>query len=48
MSGLLGFIGRDEIWRERLEDMIAEHLLPTLEEFDLAELLGEQCSGVLW
>ncbi|AUH34186.1 hypothetical protein [Paracoccus tegillarcae] len=53
ISGLLGFIGRDEIWRERLQDAVAEHLLPALEEFDLdhddlTDLLGEQWSGVLW
>jgi hypothetical protein len=53
ISGLLGFIGREGDWRERLRDVVAEHLMPALEEFeidqnDLAELLGEQWSGVLW
>lgn len=53
ISGLLGFVGREEIWRERLQDAVAEHLMPALDEFDLdhddlAELLGEQWSGVLW
>lgn len=53
ISGLLSFIGRDEVSRERLQDVIAEHLLPALEEFDLDhdeldDLLGEQWSGVLW
>lgn len=53
ISGLLAFIGREGDWRERLQDVIAEHLMPALEEFeidhdDLAELLGEQWSGVLW
>jgi len=53
ISGLLRFIGREGSWRERLQDVVAEHLMPALEEFDLdqddlAELLGEQCSGVLW
>ena len=53
ISGLLGFIGREGSWRERLQDVAAEHLMPALEEFDLdqddlAELLGEQWSGVLW
>jgi hypothetical protein len=53
ISGLLGFIGRDHVWRERLQDVVAEHLMPALEEFEvehdeLADLLGEQWSGVLW
>ncbi len=53
ISGLLGFIGREHIWRERLQDVVAEHLMPALEEFEvehdeLADLLGEQWSGVLW
>jgi hypothetical protein len=53
ISGLLDFIGREGDWRERLQDVVAEHLMPALEEFeidqdDLADLLGEQWSGVLW
>jgi hypothetical protein len=53
ISGLLGFIGREHIWRERLQDVVAEHLMPALEEFEvehdeLADLLGEQWSDVLW
>jgi len=53
ISGLLAFIGREGDWRERLQDVIAEHLMPALEEFeidhdDLADLIGEQWSGVLW
>ena len=53
ISGLLGFIGREHIWRERLQDVVAEHVMPALEAFDvehdeLADLLGEQWSGVLW
>ena len=52
ISGLLAFIGREGDWRERLQDVVAEHLMPALEEFDidqddLADLLGEQWSGVL-
>lgn len=51
--GLLAFIGREGDWRDRLQEVVAEHLMPALEEFeidhdDLAELLGEQWSGVLW
>lgn len=53
ISGLLTFIGREGDWRERLQDVVAEHLMPALEEFEidqdgLADLLGEQWSGVLW
>ncbi len=53
ISGLLGFIGGEDVWRERLQDVVAEHLMPALEEFDvdhdeLDDLLGEQWSGVLW
>lgn len=53
ISGLLAFIGREGDWRERLQHVVAEHLMPVLEEFEidqdgLADLLGEQWSGVLW
>lgn len=53
ISDLLAFISREGSWRERLQDVVAEHLLPSLEEFemdqdDLAEVLGDQWSGVLW
>ncbi|MBD9529155.1 antitoxin Xre/MbcA/ParS toxin-binding domain-containing protein [Paracoccus sp. PAR01] len=53
ISDILAFIGREGDWRERLQDVIAEHLMPALEEFEidqdgLADLLGEQWSGVLW
>lgn len=53
ISDLLAFIGREGEWAERLQDVVAEHLLPALEEFEidhdrLVELLGEQWSGVLW
>jgi hypothetical protein len=53
ISGLLAFISREGDWRERLQDVVAEHLLPAVEEFEidqdgLAGLLGEQWSGVLW
>ena len=53
ISGLLADIGREDDWRARLLDVVAEHLMPALDEFeidqyDLAELLGEQWSGVLW
>ncbi len=53
ISGLLSFIGRETIWGDRMQDVVAEHLMPALEEFeidqdDLCELLGEQWTGVLW
>jgi len=53
ISGLLSFIGREIIWRDRLQDVVAEHFMPAFEEFeidqdDLGELLGEQWAGVLW
>ena len=53
ISGLLSFIGRETIWRDRMQDVVAEHLMPALKEFEidqdrLADLLGEQWSGVLW
>lgn len=53
ISGLLAFISREGDWRDRLQEVVAEHLLPALEEFEidqdgLADLLGEQWSGVLW
>ena len=35
ISGLLAFIGREGDWRERLQDVVAEHLRPALEEFEL-------------
>ena len=53
ISGLLAFIGREGDWRDRLQDVVADHLMPALEQFEidqdgLADLLGEQWSGVLW
>ncbi len=53
ISDLLDFIGRDDVWRDRLQDAVAEHLMPALEEFEidhdeLPELLGEPWPGVLW
>ena len=53
ISDLLEFIGRDDVWRGRLQDVVAEHLMPALEEFEvdndeLFEVLGEPWPGVLW
>jgi hypothetical protein len=49
----LAFIGRDDGWRERLQEVIDEHLGAALDAFefdseDLADLLGEPASGTLW
>lgn len=32
ITGLLNFIGREGDWRERLQDVVAEHLMPTMHE----------------
>ena len=53
ISDLLEFISRDDVWRDRLQEVVAEHLMPALDEFeidddDLLELLGEPWPGVLW
>ena len=53
ISGLLTFIGREDGWRERLQEVIEEHLGAALDAFeidceDLADLLGEPASGTLW
>ncbi len=53
ISDLLEFIGRDDAWRGRLQDVVAEHFMPALDEFEidedeLSELLGEPWPGVLW
>jgi hypothetical protein len=53
ISSLLTFISKDDIWLGRLQEVVAEHLMPALEEFDLEydeldEVLGEPWSGVLW
>ncbi|MDQ1902440.1 hypothetical protein RAH32_18625 [Paracoccus sp. WLY502] len=50
ISDLLAFISREATWRERLKDVVAEHLLPALEAFemdlkDLAELFGRSVVG---
>lgn len=53
ISNLLTFISQDDLWFGRLQDVMAEHLMPALEEFDLEyddlpEVLGEPWPGVLW
>jgi hypothetical protein len=53
LDGLIGFITRDDVWHERLADVLEEHFLPALEAFDLdfedlGDLLGEDWPMVLW
>ncbi|CUK20718.1 hypothetical protein RUE5091_04550 [Ruegeria denitrificans] len=53
LGGLIRFITRDEVWHERLADVLDEHFLPSLEAFDLdfedlSDLLGEDWPTVLW
>lgn len=53
ISDLLTFISQDDLWFGRLQEVVAEHLMPALEEFDLdyddlPEVLGEPWPGVLW
>ncbi len=53
ISDLLTFIGQNDLWFGRLQEVVAEHLMPALEEFDLdyddlPEVLGEPWPGVLW
>lgn len=49
ISDFLDFIGRDDVWRDRLQDVVAEHMMSALEEFELdndevSELLGGPCN----
>lgn len=53
ISDLLTFISQDDLWFARLQEVVAEHLMPALEEFDLdyddlPEVLGGPWPGVLW
>ncbi|SDL95061.1 hypothetical protein [Aliiruegeria lutimaris] len=53
LDGLIGFVGSDDLWRERLADVMDEHLLPAMEEFEvdfeeLGDILGETWPMVLW
>lgn len=47
VSGLLPFIGRESDWRERMQDVVAENLMPALDaskidQGGLADALGER------
>jgi len=53
IEGLIRFIGREDGWKERLADVMDEHLLPAMEEFDvdfeeLGDILGSSWPMVLW
>jgi hypothetical protein len=48
IDGLLRFIGRDTVWRDRLSDVMDEHLMPALEEFDIAADDLEDILGAPW
>ena len=53
LDRLIRFITRDEIWHERLADVLEEHFLSALEAFDLdfedlGDLLGDDWPMVLW
>jgi hypothetical protein len=53
LDGLIRFILRDEVWNERLAEVLDEHLGPALEEFDvdfeeLGDLLGRSWPMILW
>ena len=53
VDGLIGFIRRNDVWHQRMFDVLAEHIGPALEEFDLdfedlSELLGETWPMTLW
>lgn len=53
LDGLMRFLGRDDVWRERLQDVLDEHFGPALEEFEvdfeeLGEIVGESWPMVLW
>ena len=34
ISDLLDFVSKGDLWLDRLQDVLAEHLMPALEEFD--------------
>ncbi|MGI1660956.1 hypothetical protein ACRDNQ_01845 [Palleronia sp. KMU-117] len=53
LDGLIRFILRDEVWSERLREVLDEHLGPALEEFDidfedLGDLIGQSWPMILW
>lgn len=53
LAPLIRFVTRNDLWRERLADVLDEHLLPPMEEFevdfeDFGDILGDHWSGTLW
>ena len=53
LDRLIRFVTNDEVWHDRLADVLEAHFLPALEAFDLdfedlGDLLGEDWLTVLW
>lgn len=53
LDGLIRLIHRDAVWRERMADVLDEHLAAAMEEFEVdfeepGEVLGEAWPMVLW
>ena len=53
LDGLMRFLSRDDIWRERLQDVLDEHFGPAMEEFEvdfeeLGEIVGDHWPMILW
>jgi len=53
LEGLMRFLGREELWKERLQDVLNEHFGPALEKFEidfeeLGEIVGESWPMILW
>ena len=51
ISDLLDFVSKGDLWLDRLQDVLAEHLMAALEEFDLefddlSAVLGAPWPGV--
>jgi hypothetical protein len=52
LTGLIKFLGRDD-WKRHLDEVVAEHFGPAMEEFDLeydeiSEVLDDQWATTLW
>ncbi|TRD15663.1 hypothetical protein [Palleronia caenipelagi] len=53
LSALLNFIAQEQLWHDRLQEVVGEHAHPMMEEFDLGSeelegLLGESATMLLW
>ena len=47
ISDLLDFVSKGDLWLDGLQDVLAEHLMPALEEFDLSPKFPPVLRGVL-